>query len=79
MSSFSVRIAAAGGTEAVNVDRMMAYAASQLGLQVSDVSCTEAWDDYRAVLSGRAETVTHLLKLVESAWPGADVQVRQLS
>lgn len=78
MSSFSVHIGVEGGTEALNVDRMMAYAAGELGLEVTDVSCTEGWDDYRAVLSGNGDKVAHLLKLVESAWPLARVQVRKL-
>lgn len=79
MNSFSVHIGSAGGTEALNVDRLMAYAANELGLEVSDVTCTEGWNDYRAVLSGREETVTRLLKLVTSAWPAARVKVRQLT
>ena|SRR5690554_1929386 len=70
-----VSIAEAGGTEATNVDRMMSYAARELGLQLSGTSCSEGWSSYSARLSGEAESVRHLITLVESAYPKADIRV----
>ncbi len=70
-----VRIAEAGGTEASNVDTMMSYGARELGLQLSGASCSEGFSRYSARVSGEAASVRHLITLVESAYPKADIFV----
>lgn len=76
MDSYLVHIGAVDGTEVFNVDRMMSYAATQLGLVVTGAVCEEDWSAYQAVLSGQHRKVRHLMTLVESAWPGAQIEVR---
>jgi|GEM_PF-5898038 len=79
MKSYLVHIGSVDGTEVNNVDRMMSYAASQLGLTLSEAECAEGWSSYRAVLSGKHNTVRHLLTIVENAYPGADIEVKPVS
>lgn len=76
MDSYLVHIGAVDGTEVCNVDRMMSYAATQLGLVLTGAVCEEDWSAYQAVLSGQHQTVRHLLTLVESAYPGAEIRIR---
>lgn len=78
MDSFVVHIGSVDGTEAWNVDRMMSYAAEQLGLKLSDAQCAEDWRAYRAVLSGEQTTVVHLMNLVGSAYPAAEISLKQV-
>lgn len=74
--SYVLSVASAGGTEVCNVDRMVTYAADQLGLELSGAEVAEGWSDYRAVLSGETATLKHLLELVTSAYPAADIRVK---
>lgn len=76
MESFFVQIGSVQGTEVNNVDRMVSYAATQLGLVISDAECADDWKAYKAVLSGEENTVTHLLNLVESAYPAAEISLK---
>ena len=76
MDSYLVHIDSVDGTEVCNVDRMMSYAASQMGLELKDAVCEEGWSAWRAVLSGEQNTVAHLLDLVESAYPAAEIRLQ---
>ena len=76
MDSFMVHIGSVGGTEVYNVDRMMSYAANELGLEVRDAVCEEGWSAWHAVLSGEQTTVAHLMTLVESAYPAAKIRLK---
>ena len=76
MESFFVHIGSVNGTEVNNVDRMVSYAATQLGLTISNAECAEGWKTYQAVLSGEENTVEHLLNLVVSAYPAAEISLK---
>ncbi len=73
--SCSLSIASVHGTEAQNVDRMISYAADQLGLQLSDTYCEEDWRSYRTNLIGSSARISHLMQLVEVAYPAADINM----
>lgn len=76
MDTFFVQIGSVQGTEVNNVDRMVSYAATQLGLVISDSECAADWRAYKAVLSGKETTVAHLLNLVVSAYPAAEISLK---
>lgn len=76
MASFFVQIDSVEGTEVNNVDRMLSYAANQLGVVISDAQCAEDWKTWQAVLSGEQSTVNHLLNVVVSAYPAAEISLK---
>jgi hypothetical protein len=73
--SYSLSIASVSGTEAQNVDRLISYAAEQLGLLLSETVCAEDWRAYRTNLAGSSDRISHLVQLVEVAYPAADIRV----
>jgi hypothetical protein len=73
--SYALSIASVDGTEAHNVDLMISYAADQLGLQLTDTVCEEDWRAYRTILEGPSAGISHLVQLVEVAYPAAEIRM----
>jgi hypothetical protein len=77
--SYALSIASVDGTEAQNVDLMISYAADQLGLQLTDTVCEEDWRAYRTILEGPSAGISHLVQLVEVAYPAAEIRMTAYS